>query len=373
MRICHIIEAAGGGSGQVVIDLLKVGVAAGDDISLIYSPIRADAHFLSEIELMRGHIKIYTLPMQRKVGPRDIYHALRLTFLLRHIGPFDIINSHSSKAGAVTRIAGLFAPSTVHIYTPHAFITLSPNAPKIYALIERLLSHMCSAIICGSEQERLHAQQKLGIAAHKLFIAYNGVRYDHQATRVAARQRLGFIENEYVVGFVGRLVEQKNPLRLIEAFSLAARLLPQLRLAIIGDGELRKETVAAIEKKQLQDKAILLSGYDGRNIMPGFDCLLCSSDYESFGLVIIEALAAGLPVVSTPVGVATEERLVQHMPISMDFSASSLANSVVRLATMNNNERSRLSQTAREIASFFSIENMAATTKNIYTSCLMKR
>ena len=372
MQICHIIEAAAGGSGQVVINLLKMGIAAGDDLTLIYSPVRADSHFLTELELLRGCVKIHTLPMRRSVGLHDLYHCLRLAFLMRRIGNFDIINSHSSKAGAISRIVGLICPRGVQIYTPHAFITMSPTAPKIYGLMERVLSHICEAVICGSEQERMHAQNKLRIQPSKLFIAYNGVSMSPQITRSAARDRLGFTGNEYVVGFVGRLVEQKNPLRLIEAFSLAARHLPQLRLAIVGDGHLQNVIKQAIESKQLQNRIVLLSGYNARNIMPGFDCFLCSSDYESFGLVIIEALAAGVPVISTPVGVATEAIVANDMLISIDFGVESLAKSIITLAGMNSAERSKKSQTAQRIASFFSIENMAASTKGIYAQCLGK-
>ena len=372
MRICHVIESAGGGSGQVVLDLLRIGAAAGDDLTIIYSPVRAEPYFVSELELLRGHIRIYTLPMRRELGVHDAWHALRLALLLRQAGPFDIINSHSSKAGALARIAGIFGTSA-QVYTPHAFITLAPSGSKFYALAERVLSHLCAAIICVTQQEMSHARDVLHIATSKLHVVHNGARLNYAANRAKARERLGYGVDEFVVGFVGRLVEQKNPLRLVEVFAQAALHLPQLRLVIVGEGPLQGAILQALEEKNLEKRAHLVMSQNARSLMPGFDCLLCSSDYEGFGLVIVEALAAGVPVISTPVGIAAEDIIVKNMLISKDFSALTLARLLVELVTMDKDKRVKLSQIAPQIVRHLSIENMAAATKNVYTHCLSKR
>ncbi|NTU77165.1 MAG: glycosyltransferase family 4 protein, partial [Alphaproteobacteria bacterium] len=139
MRICHVIEAAGGGSGQVVLDLARAQRAEGQEVTVIYAPQRAEARFVKELSSLSG-IKIVTSSMRRKVGLHDLADLSRLILRLRRHGPFDILHSHSSKAGALTRLANPFLPRAVHVYTPHAFMTLAPGASRLYGWIERVLS-----------------------------------------------------------------------------------------------------------------------------------------------------------------------------------------------------------------------------------------
>src|SRR5450755_4304055 len=108
MRICHIIESAGG-SVQVVVDLLKTNIAAGDDATLIYSPNRLEDRYIPVLEAIKDRVTLIPHSMQRKVGVHDLWDAWKLYRLIKSNGPFDIIHSHSSKAGALARISGLFA------------------------------------------------------------------------------------------------------------------------------------------------------------------------------------------------------------------------------------------------------------------------
>src|ERR1700722_7987378 len=134
MRICHVLEASGG-VGNVVIDLARFGLAAGDDVTVIYAPNRATPNFVKAMASMPG-LKPIALSMQRGVGPHDLIDFWKLYRGLRRAGPFDVIHLHSSKAGALGRAAGIFFPRAVKIYTPHAFMTLAPDASPVYGWIE---------------------------------------------------------------------------------------------------------------------------------------------------------------------------------------------------------------------------------------------
>src|SRR5260370_42446402 len=112
---------------------------------------------------------------------------------------------------------------------------------------------------------------------------------------------MGFADQDFVVGFVGRRVPQKTPLRLVDAFAIAARQRPDLRLGVVGDGVLRQETERALAVYGMGARARFVGGRDGRDFIPGFDCLLCRTDHDSFGLVLVVALTVGVPTVSTPV------------------------------------------------------------------------
>jgi hypothetical protein len=114
LRICHVLEPSGAGSGQAVLALARRGLSRGDDVTLVYAPGRAEPAFVAALSALPG-LKTHSIPMQRKVGGRDIFDGWRLYCLLRRIGPFDFIHGHSSTAGVLARIAKISLPGTTII------------------------------------------------------------------------------------------------------------------------------------------------------------------------------------------------------------------------------------------------------------------
>jgi glycosyltransferase involved in cell wall biosynthesis len=372
MRICHVIEPSSGGSGQVVVDLLHYGVAVGDQMTLIYSPIRADSLFTDAIAALSGVARIRALPMQRDVGLDDVRAAWRLLRLLRELGPFDIIHSHSSKAGALTRLVGPFAPGTAQVYTPHAFVTMAPKPRIIYGVIEWLASWFCNAIIVGSEQEREHALTRLHISPSRLRLIPPGIDLTYAADRQTARQTLRARDAAYVVGFVGRLAAQKNPRRLAEAFAYVATQAPDAKLAVVGEGPLREDLERELERLGLAERSVVLTGFNARDLMPGFDCLVCTSDYESFGLIFPEALAAGAPLVTPPVGIAEEAVIENQTGYLTSFDPRDIADGILKLAALDDAARLKMSAECRLHARKFDVLETARKTRALYESLLAK-
>ncbi|MDD3288222.1 MAG: glycosyltransferase, partial [Alphaproteobacteria bacterium] len=344
MRVCHIIEAMGGGGGRVVLNLARAGMDAGDDVTVIYSPFRSEPGFVSELRSMGPRVIALESPMRREVGAHDFLDLLKLYKLLRGLPLFDVIHGHSSKAGALARIAGIFLPRTAMVYTPHAFMTMAPNASPVYGWIERGLSWFCDAVVCVSEQEKKHALDKLKISERKLRVIFNGVSLDYSADRKTARKRIGFEDYEYVIGFVGRFMEPKNPVRAVEAFSIAAKERADLRLVIVGYGELLDQIEKSISAAGLADRVHFMGNVPARDIMPGFDCLVCSSDSESFGLVFVEALDAGVPIVSTPVGIALKAIISGKTGFMTDFDPCNMAKEMLKISELNPEKRLKMSE-----------------------------
>ena len=123
LKILLVLEAAGAGVGRHVVDLVAGLLARGHAVDVVYSPARAEASFVAQLEALQGALTVRELPMQRSVGIRDLAAARGLRRLIRAGGPYDVVHAHSSKAGALLRLAAIGLPAR-RFYTPHAFITL---------------------------------------------------------------------------------------------------------------------------------------------------------------------------------------------------------------------------------------------------------
>ncbi len=129
-----------------------------------------------------------------------------------------------------------------------------------------------------------------------------------QLPRAAARDRLGLAPDAFIVGNVGRLHPDKDQATLVRAF---ARALPQLpeaaQLVILGKGRLEKTLRAQVESLGLGDKVRFMGQVpDAWQAFAAFDVFALSSDHEPFGMVLLEAMAAGVPVIATNCGGAPE-------------------------------------------------------------------
>lgn len=373
MRICHVIEAAGGGSGQVVLDLARFCRESGDDVTVVYAPARASPRFLKQLESLKGVAKL-PVPMQRKVGGRDVIDGFRLGHALTRAGPFDVIHSHSSKAGALVRLAGLFFPRTVQVYTPHAFVTMAPRVSPVYGWIERVLGWLSDAVVVVSAREEDHARLAIGITKHKIHKILNGIQLETSATRFDVRRKLGIAEHSFLIGFAGRLVPQKNPERLVESFTFIAKQIPEAQLIVVGSGPLLETTQEAFRLRGLATRTQFLTNHDARDVLPAFDCLLMTSDYEGFPLVFLEALAAGVPVVTTPVGGAEEVVGPDEAGIvTSDFRPESLAAAVQELAAQNTEAREHLRCRVLRRSKEFGLAVMGEKTRALYAALLKQR
>lgn len=374
MRICHVIESSSGGSSQVVVNLMRDQLAAGHDVTLIYSPLRAEPPFTDSIAALEPDLRVRALAMKRAVGLHDVGAAFRLWRALSELGPFDVIHGHSSKGGALSRIAGAMLPGrTAIVYTPHAFVTLSPEASRLYGFIEWLASWHCDAIVVGSTQELQHARDRLRLPASRLRLIPMGVDLGAPLDRAAARAQFNLSPSDFAVGFVGRMAPQKNPLKFAAAFADAARQRSDLRLVAVGDGELLDAFRRDLQSRRIDDRAFLAPKAEGRAAIAAFDCLVCTSDYESFGLIFAEALAAGAPIVSPPVGIAEDAIVEGETGYLTGFAAEDIAAGILRVAGRGADARAEMSAACVALARKFDIAETAARTRALYDELVSRR
>jgi glycosyltransferase involved in cell wall biosynthesis len=367
LRVLLVTEAAGGGVGRHFLDLATGLAERGVAVQGIYSPGRMDASFRERLAA-GGLPPLRELSMRRGISPLDAVAVGRLVRLARRLGPFDIVHGHSSKGGAIARLAARWLRLPA-VYTPHAFVTLDPTLPKwkrrTYGHIEHWLAHHSAAIVAVSPDEARHARE-LGIDASKLHVVTNGIGPPAFLPRDEARRRMGLSPQTVAVGFVGRLSEQKAPDHLLRAFADATAALQHARLVMIGRGPLEANLRQLAKELGVAERVRWLGDVPAAPLLGGCDLFCLSSRYEGMPYVLLEALSAGLPIVATDVGGA---RLVVEqdtnglvVPIN---DARALAAALRRLIG-SHELRASLANGAAERARAFTLERMVEETVAVY-------
>jgi glycosyltransferase involved in cell wall biosynthesis len=373
-RVCLVTESAGGGVGRHFLDLAAGLARRGIDVVAIYSPGRCDALFRQRKATV-GAVRFVELPMRRAVQPGDAIDLWKLIGCIRRHGPFDIIHGHSSKGGALARLAGSYLGIPA-IYTPHAFITLnpalSPAKRAIYGRVERWLARRSKALIAVSQDEANHALG-LGIDPKLVHVVPNGIEPTEFPARDLARRKLTLSADDLVIGFVGRLVPQKAPDLLLDAFAKIAARVPRARLVIVGSGPLEAALRQRIEQLGLQTRVHMTGDEVAIALMPAFDIFCLSSRYEGMTYVLLEALLAGLPIVATQVGgvslcVAEDANGLIVQP----GDALGLAEALASLAN-DETTRRRYASASLVQAQRFTADRMVEKTVAVYESIVSRR
>lgn len=371
-KVLIVVEAAGGGSGRHVIELAEGLVAAGCSVHLIYSELRMDANFRYGLAGLKG-VRLLSVPMRREPHWSDLSCMMRIRRYIRTAGGFDVIHAHSSKAGVLARLAAVGC-GAARIYTPHAMRTMDPTLNPILHLSCRItevaLARMCSdSVIAVSSSERNHILSQ-GVPPKKTCVVVNGVPRLPAADRQAIRRSLGIAENDFCVGFIGRLVVQKAPERFIDAFAALARSVPNARGVIVGSGPLQESVRRAAENAGIFDKIAWITDQAGQAVLPAFDVLLLPSLYEGMPYVLLEALAAGVPIIATDVGGA-EEAIEDGLTgfILPQNAAKDLEAHLVRLAR-DEVLRQKMKTASLRKSLDLSLEHMVSQTIAVYRGVL---
>jgi glycosyltransferase involved in cell wall biosynthesis len=241
------------------------------------------------------------------ISPGNDRRALRrLTELLAHDG-YDVVHTHSAKAGALGRLAAERAgtPRVVHTFHGFPFHEFQSRARRAaYVAIERYLGRRTDVFLAVGGAVAAEAIRR-GIAVPERVRVINPAIEQpaepaSPAVRAAARRGLGVPIGCKVVGTVGRVDYQKAPESFVDAIAGLDR--DDVYAVWIGDGPLRRKMEARAARRGLQGR-FLCAGHrdDVLELLPGLDVFVMASRYEGLPCAVAEAMAVGLPVVATAV------------------------------------------------------------------------
>jgi glycosyltransferase involved in cell wall biosynthesis len=252
------------------------------------------------------------IDMRREISPMaDIIAIKKIRRLIKRYNP-DIIYCHSSKGGALGRIASLgFNRKIKIVYNPHGWafnMRGSKIKMLIYVLIERILALYTHNIIVISKAEKESALKNRICAKEKLILIYNGIEISAIQTIIPIEKiNIGMPSDAFVIGMVGRISEQKAPDIFIEAAKLIKERISNAFFVIVGDGVLRSTIEEKSKEYGIFDSLIITNWID--NVIPYvkiFDIALLLSRWEGFGLALAEYMAAEKPIIATNIDAIPE-------------------------------------------------------------------
>jgi len=254
----------------------------------------------------RGYVSVSWQMNRYKINPfTDAQVILRLRQLFRR-EKFDLVHAHGSKAGFIARVAAIGSGIPV-VYSPHNF-AFHAGVPRwqahIFAFIEKLAARFFTAkIITVSDGEQAMARQ-FGVGTPDLFVTvHSGVDLSAFSRRVNISEQkaaLGVPREAQVVGAVGRLSEQKNPLAFVRLAARVHEKDPNAHFVWIGEGPLEKQSrQLAIELGVKNVLHFVGQRTDVPSDLRALDVFVMTSHWEAFSLALLEAMACELPTVTS--------------------------------------------------------------------------
>jgi len=243
--------------------------------------------------------------MRPELAPREAFASAREIRTLLEVGRFDVVHTHSTKAGALGRFAARAAgvPAVVHTFHGFPFHDFqSPLRRAAYIAAERRLGRITDRFIAVGVSVAAEAV-RLGLAAPErmrvISVSIEGRSVPQTPqTRARARHLLGIPEQAELIGTVGRIDAQKAPHHFVEAIARMAR--PDLHAVWIGEGPLRSQAESLIRRRGLGGRVHLIGERsDVADLLPGLDVFVMTSLYEGLPCAIVEAMRCGLPVVAS--------------------------------------------------------------------------
>jgi len=298
-RVLHLITTMSvGGAEMHLLELLSGLSRVKYHIELAFFKEEAQEARPLKGDFAALGLKVHNLRGQGRLSPGAWW---RLAGLLRR-GNFDLLHTHLFRADLYGSLAGRFFPGLTVINSVH-----NPEdfyARPAVARLARLAARGQSRTIVISEAVRAHLSRHLGLSPGRMSLIYYGLE-PRQKTGLDVRAEYGLPAGAPLVGTVGRLSRQKGHLHLIRAMAHVCQELPEARLLLVGhdDQGLRPALEAEVARCGLGGR-VILAGFrrEVPDIMASLDVFCLPSLWEGFGLVLLEAMAEGRPVVASRVG-----------------------------------------------------------------------
>ncbi|MBU4478799.1 MAG: glycosyltransferase family 4 protein [Candidatus Omnitrophica bacterium] len=308
IRVVHIITRLiiGGAQENTLLTVFGLQLKGGYEVTLLSGPTTGPEGSLVEKALKKTTFVI--LPeLRRRINLFfDLIAFIKLYFFIKN-GRFDIVHTHSSKAGILGRLAAKLAKAPIIIHTIHG-LPFYEEQPKLlnnfYFYLERYASSISDKLICVS-QTLIDEAVRRGLAGREKFIKiYSGIELSlyvkNPQAKEALKKKLGIPQTSPVIGKVARLFLHKGHEYLIQAAALIKEKCPEAKILFIGDGILKDELIRLAQRLGVRDM-IVFAGLIMPESIPYYiqliDVIAHASLHEGLPRAVVQGYALGIPAV----------------------------------------------------------------------------
>ncbi len=298
LRILHAVRAPVGGIIRHILDLASGQAERGHLVGILADSLtggeRAEAAFREIAPRMK--LGIHRLPIHREPHPLDPVTALRL-LRIAHGLKVDVLHGHGAKAGAFIRIKG-YSKKTIRIYTPHGgSLHYSPQSLKgaFYTRLERAVMNRTDLFLFESAFARDTYQRVVGVPRGLVRCVFNGVTANEF-------DPVPLADDATDLAYVGEFRYIKGADLLIEAVARLRADGKPVTLTLAGDGEETANLKALIERLGVGNAVRFIGHVKARHGFSKGRLLVVPSRGDSMPYVVIEAAAAGVPLLAAKVG-----------------------------------------------------------------------
>ena len=366
-EILHVITRSDWGGAPRVVKLLATDTEADAAVACGTGGRLID-------ELRTEGVPVFEQPaLQSPFDPVADARAFADLYRLLRRESFDLVHCHSTKAGALGRLAAKLTDTRV-VFTVHGWgfynTDYSRSAPLI-ARGERALARITDAIVCVSNNDLVEGRKHGIVQRTKNTVVHNGIPpISAPSGRRTLAEEADIDPETVVVGAIARLAPQKNPLTIVRAAGELQKRGHDVAAVLIGSGPLAEECKRYADEHDIDAR---LLGFHERAIglLLDFDVFLMPSRFEGFPLTVLECLHAGVPVVAYDVGGIAEAITDGETGYVVEYGdETALVDRSEELVT-DAGRRERMGSHAKAVATRrYTAQRMVADYERLYASVL---
>ena len=325
--------------------------------------------------LRRQGVTVISIPtLVRRISPANDLGAFvsmcRCIFALKP----DIVHTHTSKAGLLGRVAAWLARVPLVIHTPHGHVFyghFGPTFSRFFLLTERVLSRITNRLIALTPGEAEDYVDLGVMPPHKISVIPSGIDLSRftgaRVDRLSKRRELGLPLAALAVGFVGWLLPIKGLSFLVRAMPGILARHPESFLVLVGKGD-EEGTLRSLADSLRLNGRVLFLGWrpDVEDIIHCLDVLALPSLNEGMGRVLVEAMAAGVPIVASRVGGVPDLVWDGQNGLLVPPADSGALERAISQLFRNEPRRRRMGAKGKEICGQYSVESMVEHISNLY-------
>jgi glycosyltransferase involved in cell wall biosynthesis len=304
LKIVHCFRSPVGGIFRHVRDLVDAQVAAGHQVGIICDSTTGgsfEEQLFREVE-RKLSLGLTRVAMQRHIGPGDVVAAWRTFKVIRSLHP-DVLHGHGAKGGVYARVFGsllrVFRSRVARLYSAHGgslHYDQNTVTGTVFFRIESLLERMTDHLLFVSQYELTTYTKKVHAPRVPFSVIYNGLQANEFEPSRPNANAADFL-------FIGMMRDLKGPDIFIDAFSRACKDTGKnLTAVMVGDGEDRNKYLEQVKGLGLAGQIEFHMPMPAREAFPMARAIVVPSRAEAMPYIVLEALAAGMPMIASAVG-----------------------------------------------------------------------